>query len=111
MDKQLDLIKEFFDYNTFVRRKYFEKIFKELPEEERYKDRGASFPSLVDIFVHVIDAYRYWLYYMINGKLNEYYSLRGKIKSLDEVEKEMQNLEKLIKDFFDRYSNFLSILF
>ena len=48
---------------------------------------------------------------MINGKLNEYYSLRGKIKSPDEVEKEMQNLEKLIKDFFDRYSNFLSILF
>jgi uncharacterized damage-inducible protein DinB len=104
MDRQLDLIKEFFDYNTFVRRKYFEKIFKELPEEERYKDRGASFPSLVDIFVHVIDGYRYWLYYMINGKLNEYYSLRGKIKRTDEVEKEMQNLEKLIKDFFDKLS-------
>jgi uncharacterized damage-inducible protein DinB len=101
MGNELDLIKEFFDYNTFVRRKYFEKIFKELPEEERYKDRGASFPSLVDIFVHVIDAYRYWLYYMINGKLNEYYSLRGKIKSPDEVEREMLKVEKLIKEFFD----------
>jgi len=101
MGNELDLIKEYFEYNTYVRRKYFDKIFKELPETERHKDRGASFPSLVDIFVHVLDGYRYWLYYTINDKVNEYFSLRGKIKSSEDVEKEMKNVEKLIDDFFN----------
>jgi uncharacterized damage-inducible protein DinB len=59
MASELDLLRSIYDYNARVRAKYLEAIW-ELPPRERYRDRGASYPSLADIFLHVVDAYRFW---------------------------------------------------
>jgi len=59
MAGELDLIRDLYAYNLRTREKYLNSIWK-LSSTERYKDRGASFPSLVDIYMHVLDAYRYW---------------------------------------------------
>lgn len=59
MRNELDTIRDLYRYNSRVRKKYLEAIWR-LPEKQRYRKRGASFPSLVDIFLHVLDAYRYW---------------------------------------------------
>ncbi|MFZ0829656.1 MAG: DinB family protein [Thermoplasmata archaeon] len=59
MRTELDVIRELYKYNSRVRKKYLTAIWR-LPQKKRYKARGASYPSMVDIFLHVLDAYRWW---------------------------------------------------
>lgn len=65
-------ILEFYKYNSYVRKKYMDAIEK-LPWDEVTRDRGASYPSIRDIFLHILDAYRYWFEFAISGlKVREY---------------------------------------
>ncbi len=57
---ELAALRDFFSYNIFVRKKYLEALAK-LSAEDLTKNRGASFPSLQDIFIHVLDVYHCWL--------------------------------------------------
>ena len=57
---ELDSLKECYRYNSYVRKKYLQAL-ERLPKEELVRDRGASFPSILEIFIHVLGAYRYWL--------------------------------------------------
>jgi uncharacterized damage-inducible protein DinB len=59
MQTELDTIRELYRYNSKARKKYLAAIWR-LPPKSRYKNRGASYPSIVDIFLHVLDAYRWW---------------------------------------------------
>jgi uncharacterized damage-inducible protein DinB len=59
MRSELDTIRDLYRYNSRTRKKYLTAIWR-LPPKQRYKSRGASFPSIVDIFLHVLDAYRFW---------------------------------------------------
>jgi len=74
--ESLRLIKELYRYNSRTRKRYLRVIFRKVPEKERYRDRGASFPSIVDIFIHIIDAYRFWFLFVYPGKVREYRRLR-----------------------------------
>ena len=56
---ELDAIRAFYHWNSAVRRKYLETILR-LPPEERLKDRGASYPSLQEIYAHLLDGHRFW---------------------------------------------------
>jgi uncharacterized damage-inducible protein DinB len=62
----LDEIKFWYNYNSHVRKRYLRAILA-LPSEESLKDRGASHPSMVDIFVHVLDGYRFFFLGVIDG--------------------------------------------
>jgi uncharacterized damage-inducible protein DinB len=62
----LQEIKFWYAYNSHVRKAYLKKILS-LPEDEALKDRGASYPSILDIFVHVLDGYRYWFFVVREG--------------------------------------------
>jgi uncharacterized damage-inducible protein DinB len=64
---ELAALQDFFSYNTFVRKKYLEALAK-LSTADLTKNRGASFPSLQDIFVHVLDVYHCWLYAYETGR-------------------------------------------
>jgi len=57
------------EYNQFLNRKYLDAISK-LPWEEVIKDRGASFPSLRDIFLHVIAVTDAYINYVSQGTMN-----------------------------------------
>ena len=59
MRSELDTIRELYRYNGQVRKKYLSTIWR-LPLKQRYRSRGASYPSVVDIYLHVLDAYRWW---------------------------------------------------
>lgn len=59
MRSELDTLRELYRYNSKTRKKYLDTIWR-LPVKDRYRKRGASFPTLVDIFLHVLDAYRWW---------------------------------------------------
>lgn len=102
---ELELLKEWYGYNSFVRKKYHEMIFEKIPEQERYKDRGASFLSIVDIFVHITDAYRIWFIYAYEDKFSEYQRLRGqKNYSKAEVAAEEQKIDSYVHKFLNKLS-------
>jgi uncharacterized damage-inducible protein DinB len=72
MKSEFDTIRDLYRYNARVRAKYLTAIWN-LSPRQRYRDRGASFPSVVDIYMHVLDAYRWW-----------FLSVYGKGKPFDE---------------------------
>ena len=59
--RELEAVRDWFEYNTFVRKRYLDYISK-LPENVITKDRGASFPSILDILTHILDVYKSWFH-------------------------------------------------
>ena len=64
---ELEALKDWFDYNTFVRKRYLDFIAG-LPENVITRNRGASFPSILDIFTHVLDVYKSWFHIYETGE-------------------------------------------
>jgi uncharacterized damage-inducible protein DinB len=58
---ELFALRELFSYNTYVRKKYLAFIAK-LPKNTLAKDRGASYPTIIDIQTHILDVCRSWLH-------------------------------------------------
>jgi uncharacterized damage-inducible protein DinB len=59
MVSELDVLKEWFVYLAAARRGYLE-TFDRLPSRELSRDRGASYPSLLDIMAHSSGAVYFW---------------------------------------------------
>jgi uncharacterized damage-inducible protein DinB len=97
---ELQAIIDWYEYNSFVRKTYLSAIFERIPADERYKDRGASFPSMVDIFVHVIDTYRFWFLYVYKHDPDSFRKLRGTRKfTYDEVKTENDRIDRHVLEF------------
>jgi uncharacterized damage-inducible protein DinB len=95
MPSELDLIRNLYEYNSKTRAKYLAAIWK-LPPRELYRDRGASFPSVVDIFLHVLDAYRLWFDWVYaGGPTPEWYPL-GQKYTLAEARREMRAIDRRV---------------
>ncbi len=95
MPTDLALIQELYAYNSRTRAKYLAAIWK-LSPRARYRNRGASFPSLVDIFMHVLDAYRQWFLMVYAGEGEpEWYPL-GKRYTRAEASREMRSVDRYV---------------
>jgi uncharacterized damage-inducible protein DinB len=95
MTSELDLIRSLYAYNSRTRRKYLTAIWK-LPPRERYRNRGASYPSLVDVFMHVLDAYRLWFDEVYaKGATPDWYPLGVKY-TLTEARREMRAIDRRV---------------
>lgn len=101
MGSQLELLKYLYRYNSAVRKKYLRTIFRKVPRDERYRDRGASFPSLVDIFMHILDAYRWWFIFVLDNRLNEYVRLRGRKYTFGEAVEEEMKIDTLVLNYVE----------
>lgn len=96
MTSDLVLIRDLYAYNSRGRRGYIRRIWA-LPARERYRDRGASFPSLVDIYMHILDAYRWWfLTVYAKGPPFEEYPL-GRRYTRAEAIRETRKLDRMIQ--------------
>jgi uncharacterized damage-inducible protein DinB len=60
MPSEIDSIRAWFAYLADARRGYLE-TFAKLPASELSRDRGASHPSLLDIFAHSQGALYFWM--------------------------------------------------
>jgi uncharacterized damage-inducible protein DinB len=60
MESELEMIRDWFSYIAAARRGYLDTLAK-LPPAELTRDRGASFPSLLDIFAHSQGALYFWM--------------------------------------------------
>ncbi len=63
---EIELAKEWYRYNAHVRRLYLNAILR-LPQAEQVRDRGTSFPSLRDVFVHTLEAYWFWFHRVVRN--------------------------------------------
>jgi uncharacterized damage-inducible protein DinB len=60
MESELQLIRSWFAYIAHSRRGYLETLAK-LPSAELTRDRGASHPTMMDIFAHSQGALYFWM--------------------------------------------------
>jgi uncharacterized damage-inducible protein DinB len=91
----LEEIRFWYAYNSHARKKYLRAILQ-LPEVEVLKDRGTSYPSILDIFVHVLDGYRYYFFVVKDGQPEKAYSpWRGHI-SIDQLKKREKEVDREI---------------
>jgi uncharacterized damage-inducible protein DinB len=95
MTSELDLIRALYAYNSRTRTKYLVAIWKLTPRA-RYRDRGASYPSLVDIFLHVLDAYRLWFDEIYSGGATPDWYPLGQRFSLAEARREMRAIDRRV---------------
>jgi uncharacterized damage-inducible protein DinB len=80
------------EYSQFLRHQYLEALSK-LPWEEVIKNRGASFPSLRDIYLHIIFVVDAYFNYILQGNphypslnYDDYGSIEKVTKYLEQVE-------------------------
>ncbi len=100
---ELDIIKNWHSYNARVRSGYIES-FTKLPREELSRDRGASFPTMLDIFEHTMGAYWFWLKLATgNPTLPQVgpFSDTGPGPTVEEIKKFEQQVQSLVKRFLD----------
>lgn len=101
---ELDLIREWFDFNATVRTKYLSYLASLHPAMLE-KDVGASFPSIVRIYCHVLDAYNWWFVSVIglgDGDHNPEVWHSG--ITMDKVKEETSRTEKAVSAVLERTS-------
>lgn len=83
-------------YTHAARRRYL-KTLSELPWDDVVKDRGASFPSIRDIFLHVLNAEDRFINYVILGKSEKWASQDyGKFTNIRQIEERVDEVEKKV---------------
>ncbi len=99
-DDEFTAVKEWYRYNSYVRKKYLD-VLEKLPEAEVTRDRGASFPTMIDIVAHTLDAYMSWLY-RYKGKPYEPSSkMRGKVRSVRQLREEEKRVDSTVLNFVE----------
>ena len=95
---ELIAIKKWYRYNSFVRKKYIAAIEKLSPEEIN-RDRGASYPSLLDILTHTVGAYCYWFF--TNYGLKSPISPEEEINSIKDLKDAEGKVDSVVLGFVE----------
>jgi len=90
-------IRDFYRYNSETRKKYLD-VIDSLPWAEVVRDRGASFPSIRDVFLHILDAYRYWFEYGLKDNLSGYRRTdRDRFKNPADIREYEQAVDSMVE--------------
>ncbi|HXY47136.1 MAG TPA: DinB family protein [Thermoplasmata archaeon] len=100
--KELEILRRWFRYNADLRAKYLDAI-ERLPRTLRRWNDGASFP-LLDIYVHVLDAYRWWLRFVYEDRVRDYprARLRARVRSVRAARRTSVRITKEVQRFVGR---------
>jgi uncharacterized damage-inducible protein DinB len=96
MTTELETIRDLYRHKAEARRLYLRRIWG-LPVKERYRDRGATFPSLVDIYLHILDDHRFWFIQGYRRQRFQDYPL-GIRMSRSEAERATHDVERLTEE-------------
>jgi uncharacterized damage-inducible protein DinB len=102
---EVEWLHKWYAYNAAARHGYFETLAK-LPPEELTRDRGASFPTLLDILGHSMGGIETWIVRM-SALTGEPFSPCDlpEPQSLDDLRKYQQWVEERVDRFFGRLSD------
>ena len=95
--------KELYQYSTTVRRRFLEKL-EGLPWESVTKNREASFYSMKDILLHMIDNEDMVVNWQVLGRGAEYKRGRdwGEYTDMQMIRKHMDEVEEKTRAYLDR---------
>lgn len=79
------------EYSQYLRHRYLETLDK-LPWEEVVKDRGASFSSLRDIYLHCVSVLDFYVNHVVQGDANY---PRINFEDYDNIQKISEYLEEV----------------
>jgi len=83
-------------YTHAARQRYL-KLFRDMPWDELIMDRGASFPSIRDIFMHALDMEDMMINKVIPGKLEQRAPYNyGMFTDLNSIEKHVKEVEEKV---------------
>jgi uncharacterized damage-inducible protein DinB len=101
---EVESLRKWFAYNAAARHGYFETLSR-LPPEELTRDRGASFPTLLDILGHSMGGIETWIVRMsaLTGEPFTAYDGPDPV-SLDDLRTYQRAVEKQVDQFFSRIS-------
>lgn len=89
-------------YNHAARREYLEAL-KKLPWKVVVEDRGASFPSIRDIFLHALDVEDRLINYVIAGRSEEWASVGyEKFGDVESIERRVDGVEKKVEAYLGK---------
>lgn len=102
---EVEWIRKWYAYNAAARQGYFATLSK-LPPEELKRDRGASFPTLLDILGHSTGGIETWIVRMsaLVGEPFPHCDL-PEPESLDDLRKYDRWVEEKVDQFFSRLSD------
>jgi uncharacterized damage-inducible protein DinB len=89
------------EYSQFLRHKYLETISK-LPWEEIVKDRGASFPSLRDIYLHMVFVVDAYINHILQGNPNYPSVNYNEYDSIGKITKYLEQAESMANDYLSK---------
>jgi uncharacterized damage-inducible protein DinB len=97
---EVESLRKWFAYNARARERYIVTLSKLSPEQIT-RDRGASFPSLLDIFKHSLDGLSSWINRMsvLHDTYISSYALPEPPTILD-LRRYNEEAEKEVDDFF-----------
>ena len=88
-----------FEYTHALRNRYLE-LFARLPWEEVTKSRGASFDSMRNIFLHMLDAEDRLVNYIIHGRAKDWTPRKHEeFRDMDSIRKRVQEVESKTKAY------------
>ena len=98
---ELALLRAWMDWNSKSRRDYLEAILR-LSPEDRSKDRGASWGSIQEIFLHIIEDYIWWFEYVPQGKgEDQFVALVGREFDEEELRSLSRRVDSSVRQFMD----------
>ena len=97
MSTELKMLQGVYRYHFRRLRSYLRTIW-DLPVKERYRDRGATYPSLVDIYLHILDDYRFWFVQAYTGKTFQDFPLGIRLGRA-KAERATREVERLVLGF------------
>ena len=102
MTSELESIQKWYAYNRVARHGYFETLSK-LPPEELKRDRGASFPTMLDILGHSIGGIQTWIVRMsaVNGERFKTDDI-SEPETLDDLRAYGKVIDGFVEQFFSR---------
>ncbi|MDE1858316.1 MAG: hypothetical protein KGI26_04505 [Thaumarchaeota archaeon] len=96
---ELTLLKAWKEWNSKSRRGYLEAVLRLSPEDRR-KDRGASWGSIQDVFLHVIEDYMWWFENVPQGKgEDQFVALVGREVNEAELRSSTQRAEETVQRY------------
>lgn len=99
---EVEWLRRWYAYNAVARQRYFETLSKLAPEELT-RDRGASFPTLLDILGHTLGGTTTWIVRMsaVNGEPFMPFDCPEN-PTLDDLRRYDKVVEEQVGEFFSR---------
>lgn len=99
---EVEWLRRWFSYNAVARQGYLE-TFSRLPTDELSRDRGASYPTLIEIVGHSLGGTSFWIRRMSSLYGTPFEPFDGPEKmSLDDLRQFDRATEGLVDRFFAR---------